>query len=124
MLSNCTGCDPESLVRMKELREAIYRLASAQVSGAKWNRADISRLNKIANNGFPQIVFTDTGVKRLGNMESVAGIVARSAIDLLSGSEAGLMKECRREACTRIFVDRSRGKNRTWCGMEECGNRI
>ncbi|MFC3987030.1 CGNR zinc finger domain-containing protein [Actinoplanes siamensis] len=26
--------------------------------------------------------------------------------------------------CTRLFIDRSRGGTRTWCGMAECGNRI
>ncbi|MBF8191464.1 CGNR zinc finger domain-containing protein [Nonomuraea sp. K274] len=34
------------------------------------------------------------------------------------------VRECARPECTRIFVDRSRGGKRQWCGMEECGNRI
>ncbi|GAA2338493.1 CGNR zinc finger domain-containing protein [Dactylosporangium salmoneum] len=33
------------------------------------------------------------------------------------------MRECAEEACTRLFVDRSRAGNRAWCGMEECGNK-
>ncbi len=124
VLSSFTGCDEESLIRMKELREVIYRLASARVSGLEWDRADISQLNQIANSGFPQIVFTESGLEQLGDVESVAGSVARSGIDLLASAEVEFMKECKREACTRIFVDRSRSKNRHWCGMDECGNRI
>jgi predicted RNA-binding Zn ribbon-like protein len=33
-------------------------------------------------------------------------------------------RECERPACTRLFVDRSRGGTRAWCGMAECGNRV
>ena len=31
------------------------------------------------------------------------------------------IRECAGEDCTRLFVDRSRAGNRTWCGMDECG---
>lgn len=109
---------------MKDLREVIYRLVSARVSGVEWDRRDVSQLDVIANSGLPRTVFTESGLERLGDMETVAGSVARAGIELLSSSEVELMKECRRDACTRIFVDRSRGRNRTWCGMDECGNRI
>jgi len=124
VLSSFTGCDTESLTRMKKLREIIYRLASARVSGLAWDHKDVSQLNLVANSGFPQLVFTESGLERLGDMESVAGSVARSGIDLLTSPEVELMKECKREACTRIFIDKSRSKNRAWCGMDECGNRI
>lgn len=123
-LSSCTRCDDESLVRMKELREVIYRLVLARVTGTKWNRRDVSQLDEVANSGFPRTVFTESGLERLGDMETIAGSLARAGIGLLSGSEVELMKECKRDACTRIFVDRSRAKNRNWCGMDECGNRI
>lgn len=35
-----------------------------------------------------------------------------------------LLKECGNPECTRIYIDRSRGMRRQWCGMESCGNRI
>lgn len=34
------------------------------------------------------------------------------------------LKECGRTDCTRVYLDRSRGARRAWCGMEECGNRV
>ncbi|MGI5425384.1 CGNR zinc finger domain-containing protein [Streptomyces sp. CA-179760] len=34
------------------------------------------------------------------------------------------LKECGRPGCTRVYLDRSRGGRRAWCGMEECGNRV
>jgi hypothetical protein len=51
-------------------------------------------------------------------------MVTRHAIELLGGSEASLMKECANPECTRIFLDRSRGRRREWCSMDPCGNKI
>ncbi|WP_256862954.1 CGNR zinc finger domain-containing protein [Microbispora sp. GKU 823] len=41
-----------------------------------------------------------------------------------SGTSPVRVRECARPECTRLFVDRSRGGTRHWCGMEECGNRV
>lgn len=37
---------------------------------------------------------------------------------------AAPIKQCARPDCTRLYLDRSRGARRTWCGMSECGNRV
>nr|WP_272918512.1 CGNR zinc finger domain-containing protein [Nocardiopsis alba] len=42
---------------------------------------------------------------------------------MLADPEVAL-KECGRPDCTRLYLDRSRGARRTWCGMDECGNRV
>ena len=34
------------------------------------------------------------------------------------------MKECGNPECTRVYIDRSRGMRRQWCGMDSCGNKI
>src|SRR5690348_5717408 len=33
------------------------------------------------------------------------------------------VKACEGPVCTKLFVDRTRGKNRRWCSMDVCGNR-
>jgi predicted RNA-binding Zn ribbon-like protein len=50
--------------------------------------------------------------------------VTRHAVELLSGPKVPLLKECGNPECTRIYIDRSRGMCRQWCGMESCGNKI
>nr|WP_281353719.1 CGNR zinc finger domain-containing protein [Phytoactinopolyspora mesophila] len=40
------------------------------------------------------------------------------------GDPQACLKECGRAGCTRVYLDRSRGARRTWCGMDECGNRV
>lgn len=49
--------------------------------------------------------------------------VARDAVLLLGGEEAGRLKECAREDCTLLFVDGSRSGRRRWRSMDACGNR-
>ncbi|WP_240630384.1 CGNR zinc finger domain-containing protein [Specibacter cremeus] len=50
--------------------------------------------------------------------------MATSAAELLAGEDKARLKECGRQSCTRVFIDRSRGGNRIWRGMEACGNRV
>lgn len=51
--------------------------------------------------------------------------VARSAVDLLSGSDLNRVKECAGAGdCGWLFYDESRNGNRRWCSMEGCGSRV
>jgi predicted RNA-binding Zn ribbon-like protein len=51
-------------------------------------------------------------------------VVARAALELFGAQRDALVKQCGRETCTRVYIDRSRGGRRTWCGMAECGDRV
>ena len=70
------------------------------------------------------IALTPEGLVRRGDADAALGDVARALITLLADPSAPPIKECGRAACTRLYLDRSRGARRTWCGMEECGNRV
>ena len=48
--------------------------------------------------------------------------VARAAFDLLSGPEAGRLRECAGADCHWLFLDRSKNGSRRWCAMANCGN--
>jgi predicted RNA-binding Zn ribbon-like protein len=50
--------------------------------------------------------------------------IARDAIELFGGPDLTRLRSCGRAGCTRLFVDDSRGANRVWCGMRECGNKV
>ncbi|MEO7794047.1 MAG: ABATE domain-containing protein [Thermoanaerobaculia bacterium] len=49
--------------------------------------------------------------------------IARSAADLMTSSEFGRVAQCDGSACTWLFLDQSRTRNRRWCSMQSCGNR-
>jgi predicted RNA-binding Zn ribbon-like protein len=70
----------------------------------------------------PQL--TLTGRLAEATPEQALATVARQAVELLSGPDVPLLKECGNPECTRVYIDRSRGMRRQWCGMESCGNKI
>ncbi|MZE79593.1 zf-CGNR multi-domain protein [Streptomyces sp. SID5475] len=49
--------------------------------------------------------------------------IARDAVELLTGTDAGRIRECGAGDCPLVFVDLSRSGRRRWCSMERCGNR-
>jgi predicted RNA-binding Zn ribbon-like protein len=114
--------DPAAAV---ELREAIYATMIARLAGAAIAPADRAVLNRHA--AAPPVaptLTTDGGLERTGTVAAVLATLARDAVELLGGPDAERLRQCGRDGCTRLFVDRSRGANRTWCGMRECGNRV
>ncbi|GAA3971727.1 CGNR zinc finger domain-containing protein [Actinomadura viridis] len=105
------------------LREAIYRLALDRVLDRPFDPAGLEIVNGTAAGPVPTISLSDAGLHMSGDLLSVLSQIARSGIAVLADPHACL-KECGRAGCTRIYLDRSRGARRTWCGMDECGNRV
>lgn len=105
------------------LREAIYRLALDRVLGRSFDPGSLKVLNDTAAQPMPTIELSDAGLRVSGDLLAALSQLARSGIAVLADPHACL-KECGRTGCTRIYLDRSRGTRRTWCGMDECGNRV
>ncbi|AXB42748.1 hypothetical protein A4R43_09580 [Amycolatopsis albispora] len=105
------------------VREALYRLALDRVLGRSFDPGSLALVNHTAAGPVPVMTLGDAGVELSGDLRAALTHVARSGITLLADRDACL-KECGRAGCTRIYVDRSRGARRTWCGMDECGNRV
>ena len=115
------------LTALRVLRETIYRLVRAAMSGEPPSPGDLRAVNEAAARPGAALALTPDGATRTGDPRSVAAEVARAAVALLGEVYAGgspRLRECERPACTRLFVDRSRGGTRAWCGMSECGNRV
>lgn len=115
---------PADLSRAMGLREAVYRLACDRLADRGYDEAALGIVNGAAAGPAVEIALTASGVRRRGDVDAALGEVARSLIVLLGGADAPPIKECGRSACTRLYLDRSRGARRSWCGMEECGNRV
>ncbi|MGW2405488.1 CGNR zinc finger domain-containing protein [Streptomyces sp. NPDC001739] len=105
------------------LREAIYQLALDRVLDRPFDPGSLDIVNAAAAGPVPTIKLSDAGLQVSGDLVAVLSHLARSGIAVLADSHACL-KECGRTGCTRIYLDRSRGARRTWCGMDECGNRV
>jgi predicted RNA-binding Zn ribbon-like protein len=109
--------------RALAVREAVYRLALASVTGGQRSRRDIDVVNAAAAAAPVTAVLTESGLERSGTSDAVVATIARAAIALLGGPDAARIRECVDPPCTRLFVDTSRAGSRRWCEMGGCGNR-
>ncbi|RVX40387.1 putative RNA-binding Zn ribbon-like protein [Nonomuraea polychroma] len=124
VMSEAPAVDAADLRRLRTLREAVYRLVTTAMDGRPWPEDDLRVVNEEAAGAPPRMRLTPAGLVRSGDAGAIASSVARSAAELLGEFGELRVRECALEECTRIFIDRSRGGNRQWCGMEECGNRV
>ncbi|MGK8521205.1 CGNR zinc finger domain-containing protein [Nocardia asteroides] len=122
LLDHPPHSDADTLARAVRLREAVYRTALAATQGSAFADTDRRTVNEFAVGAPPAVALRADGtVDRSGDADAALAAIARSAIELL-GSTA-LLKQCGRPACTRLYVDTSRGGSRRWCDMTLCGNR-
>ncbi|MFF1920935.1 CGNR zinc finger domain-containing protein [Streptomyces sp. NPDC058221] len=106
------------------VREAIYQLVTDRRLGGGFDAESLGVLNDAARKPPATPQLTATGRRTEATPEQALSSVARCAVELLSGPDVPLMKECGNPECTRVYIDRSRGMRRQWCGMDSCGNKI
>jgi len=114
-----------SLAAAIEVREAVYRVAGALIGGEPLPVESVAALNRhAAKRPVTVAISTDGAITRTGSLDQVVASLARAAIELFGGSDARRVHQCARTDCTRLFIDRTRGQTRVWCGMSTCGNRV
>jgi predicted RNA-binding Zn ribbon-like protein len=111
------------LARAQAVREAIYRLALASVTGDRHGRRDIDLVNGAAAEAPVALSLTRDGMAQTGSAAAVIATIARAAVALLGGPDASRIRQCGDSSCTRLFLDTSRAGSRRWCDMAGCGNR-
>ncbi|CAM5509924.1 hypothetical protein SCANM63S_04937 [Streptomyces canarius] len=106
------------------VREVIYRLVTDRRLGEDFDPQALEAVNAAARRTPVTPQLTQEGRNTEASPQQALATVAREAVELLSGPDVPLMKECGNPECTRVYIDRSRGMRRQWCGMESCGNKI
>lgn len=106
------------------VREAIYELVTARRLGEAYGHLALALVNSAARKPSATPQLTATGRWTDATPEEALSTVARHAVEVLSGPDVPLLKECGNPECTRVYIDRSRGMRRQWCGMESCGNKL
>ncbi|MGK5731949.1 CGNR zinc finger domain-containing protein [Streptomyces sp. URMC 124] len=112
------------VVRATTLREAVYQLITARRLGADFGDEALAAVNDAARRAPAAPQLTRSGRWTAATQREALSTVARHAVELLSGPDVPLLKECGNPECTRVYIDRSRGGRRQWCGMESCGNKL
>jgi predicted RNA-binding Zn ribbon-like protein len=114
------------LAEARGLREAIYRLVTARIRGAPLPARDVAAVNAAARRPCRTPRLGPGGDLRWDDGEPLTAAlsaVARDAIDLIGGPQAGRVRECAAPDCAFLFVDTSRSGVRRWCAASRCGNR-
>jgi predicted RNA-binding Zn ribbon-like protein len=125
-----TPCRPdaEDLERTRALRAALLATVEAELSGEAPSSAHLEAINAAAAvpERAPRLTPGRDGLRVERDRPRVAevlGVLARDAIDLLTGPQRELLRECAAQDCRGIYVDASPGRTRRWCSAARCGNR-
>ncbi|MET8828733.1 ABATE domain-containing protein [Streptomyces sp. NPDC004610] len=115
------------LTTVREVRDALFRLAADRAHGRPADPARLAVLNAAAAEPPLVPLLTADGRRTWARGGAATGTqllstVARDAIDLFSGPYADRVRECGSGTCSLLFVDTSRPGRRRWCSMEHCGN--
>jgi len=118
------------LDRAVELREAIYRIFSAKISGKPASDADITVLNRELREALTRLRLSHDSEKYKlnfgwggGALDQMLWPIAKAASDVLTSDDLDRVRRCAADDCGWLFLDTSRNRSRKWCDMKDCGNR-
>ncbi|MFD5986652.1 CGNR zinc finger domain-containing protein [Streptomyces cyaneofuscatus] len=117
---------PAEVAAVRRLRDALWRLAEAQVSALPPAPDDLATVNDAAAHPPLTARLTAEGAREWAagaTGTALLSTVARDAVDLFTGAYAHRIRTCGADDCRLLFVDTSRPGRRRWCSMERCGNR-
>lgn len=118
--------DPEDVNRVQGLRESLRTLLATH-NGGTAEAADLQPLRETAERSRYRTTFSADGTVEVAPARSdLTGFEARLllAIERLQAQGAWpRLKACTDDGCRWAFYDTTRNRSRTWCSMEECGNR-
>ncbi len=111
------------------LREALYGILTARLNGTRPRKPHVAMLNRFAlraragwklTPGEPVWRWNWNGGTRVAYP---LASIAESAAALLTSDDLTCVRQCGDAQCGWLFLDRSQGRRRKWCSMQDCGNR-
>ncbi|MDR5644415.1 CGNR zinc finger domain-containing protein [Burkholderia cenocepacia] len=126
LFADVPSLSPVETDALLSLREAIWSLVSGSLHGAL-AQDSVAVVNAAARYPLatPQLDAC-TGVVSVASADPFAtalSVIARDAIDLVSGPLRHRVKECDQPDCRMLFIDTSPTGRRRWCSMQRCGSR-
>jgi predicted RNA-binding Zn ribbon-like protein len=118
--------DEEGHARVLALRESLRALLAAN-NGAATADEELAPLREAADRSRYRTALSADGHLTLAPARSgLSGFEARLLLALERLQSHGAwprLKACTDPSCRWAFFDVTRNRSRTWCSMEECGNR-
>ncbi|WP_433180697.1 CGNR zinc finger domain-containing protein [Actinoallomurus sp. CA-150999] len=113
-----TDSRPSDVSKAVALREAVYSLIAAKLAKEGFDESAVSLVNATARTPCTIPQLGPAGRRIEATPDQALSSIARTAIDILAGSDASLLSECGRPECTQVYIDRSRGSRREWCSTK------
>lgn len=111
----------------RRLRKAIFEAVSWLHAGKTPDRKSVLVINEFAAKQVARVQLDHRAWQQVSIADDPVSaglsVVARDAIDLLTGPHLRLIRTCDEPACRMLFVDTSPGGRRRWCSMTRCGSR-
>jgi predicted RNA-binding Zn ribbon-like protein len=118
--------DEEGHARILSLRESLRALLRGN-NGVEANEKELGPLREAAERSRYRTALSAEGRLTLTPARSdLSGFEARLVLALERLQSHGAwprLKACTDDSCQWAFFDATRNRSRTWCSMEECGNR-
>jgi predicted RNA-binding Zn ribbon-like protein len=118
--------DAESQARVLALRESLRALLRTN-NGGETGEGELSALSDAAERSRYRTALSPDGQLDLVPARAdLTGFEARLLLALERLQSHGAwprLKACTDQGCQWAFYDTTRNRSRTWCSMEECGNR-
>jgi predicted RNA-binding Zn ribbon-like protein len=121
----------QTLERVIEVREAIYRIFSHRAAGKEIPENDLDVFNAALSEALRRVRlesaqngFSWGWDDEDRNLEVMLWPILRQTAELLTSDDLQRIGECADDrGCGYLFYDTSRNHSRRWCSMESCGNR-
>jgi predicted RNA-binding Zn ribbon-like protein len=124
VVDDLTEAALDDLQHAQAVRDAIFRLIAAMINDTQPEHADTATVNRAASRPRPVLSLDNDGqIRRTGGLNALLAELATDCLDLFTSPDRASLHWCADRACTRPFIDRSRGQRRRWCGMKGCGDR-
>ena len=126
---------PGSFAAALELREAIYRVFAAIARDAVPDPDPLTAVRQAYAEGMRHARLTpEAGAARAAfawqwdgeSFDELRWRASHSAIDLLQSGRLDRLKQCPgggKGPCNWLVIDTTKGGNRRWCSMADCGGR-
>ena len=119
----------EVLQRAKELREALFLISTALISGKAPLKGAMDLLSRHWQAGAAahELRYAERNVRleiRTGaiDLNLIASLIAYRFVENVLPEPRERLRICAGENCAWLFLDRSKAGRRRWCDMAVCGN--
>jgi predicted RNA-binding Zn ribbon-like protein len=111
------------------LREALYRIFKAILTGRQPQSVDLDRVNDELQRARSHQRLTRAGdgftwewTGPATALDRMLWSIAHSGAEYLTAGDLSRLRECGGEECGWLFEDTSKNRSRQWCHMQDCGN--